>query len=255
MTGPTLSTIKRLFALSGNRCAFSDCPIPLVEDSGTVTGEICHIRAASLGGPRFDKTQNESERHAAANLILLCARHHKIIDSDPKNYSVLVLEGMKRKLEQPGLVEISPLLAKSAQQLLDNYQSVTIHSNSGQIAIQSPGAIQANVVNVKTTKSKIVVTPPPGSIASDRKMLSYGKYLIDRYQHFQKADLQKAGTYKYIAIHNSLKREFKCDWKLMPSNRFIEVVVFLQRRIDNTKLGRINRARLISNYHLFTDQN
>lgn len=250
MTGPTLPTIKRLFALSGNRCAFFDCLTPLVEDSGTVTGEICHIRAASLGGPRFDKDQSDSERHTAANLILLCARHHKIIDSEPQKYSVPVLEDMKRKLEQPGLVEISPLLAKAAQKLLDNYLSVIIHSNSGQIAIQSPGAIQANTVNVKTTKSKVVVTPPHGSIASDRKMLSYGKYLIDRYQYFQKADPQKAGNYKYIAIHNSLKREFKGDWKLLPLNRFDEVADFLQRRIDNTKLGRINRAKLIPNYHL-----
>jgi len=253
MSAPTLTTIKRLFALSGNRCAFPDCSAPLIEESETVTGEICHIRAVNQKGPRFDKTQSDVERHAGANLLLLCSRHHKVIDSEPKKYSVSVLEAMKRNREQPGLVEISPATAKASQRLLDNYLSVSVHSNSGQIAIQSPGAVQAHTINIKTTKSKVVVTAPSGSIADDRKMLSYGKYLIGRYQEFQKGDSQKTGGFKYIAINNSLKREFKCDWKLLPSDRFEELVTFLQRRVDNTKLGRINRSKSIPNYHLFAE--
>jgi hypothetical protein len=253
MIAPSVTTIKRLFALSGNRCAFPDCTAPLIEESETVTGEICHIHAASQNGPRFDKTQTDAERHASANLILLCPRHHKIVDSEPKKYTVSVLEEMKRNREQPGLVEISPTTAKAAQRLLDNYLSVTVQSNSGQIAIQSPGAVQANTINIKTSKSKLVVAAPPGSIADDRKMLSYGKYLVNRYQEFQKGDSQKAGDFKYIAIHNALKRQFKCDWKLLPSHRFEEVVTFLRHRIDNTKLGRINGKRSIPNYHSFAE--
>lgn len=253
MAGPTLPTIKRLFALSCNQCAFPDCQTPLIEESGTITGEICHIHSSSQGGPRFDKTQSDIERHAAANLILLCARHHKIIDSEPNKYSTQVLETIKRKHEQPGLVEISPNTTKVAQRLLDNYISVTIRSNSGQIAIQSPGAIQAHTVNVKTTKSKVTIAPPVGSIANDRKMFSYSKYLIDRYQEFQKGDSQKTGDFKYMAIHAALKREFKCDWKLLPTDRFNELITFLQHRVDNTKLGRINRAKSNPNYHPFAD--
>lgn len=253
MPAPTLTTIKRLFALSGNRCAFPDCAAPLIEESETVTGEICHIRAANPKGPRFDKAQTDAERHAAANLLLLCPRHHKVIDSEPNKYPVSVLEAMKRSREQPGLVEISPVTAKAAQRLLDNYLSVIVHSNSGQIAIQSPGAIQASTINIKTSKPTVVVAAPPGSIADDRKMLSYGKYLVSRYQEFQKGDSQKTDDFKYIAIHNALKREFKCDWKLLPSERFEELATFLQRRIDSTKLGRINRARSIPNYHSFAE--
>lgn len=249
MSAPTLATIKRLFAQSGNCCAFPDCATPLVEESGTVTGEICHIRSASPGGPRFDKTQNESERHGAANLLLLCARHHKIIDSEPEKYPVSVLEVIKRKREQPGLVEISSLTSRASEQLLNNYLSVTIHSNYGQIAIQSPGAIQAHTVTLKTSKPKVVVAPPHGSIADDSRMLSYAQYLIDRYQQFQKADRQKEGGFKYIAIHNALNRKFKGGWKLLPTERFDEVACFLQQRIDNTKLGRNNRAKGVSNYH------
>jgi hypothetical protein len=253
MNTPTLATIKRLFALSGNRCAFSDCSAPLVEESGTVTGEICHIRAANPGGPRYDQGQSDSERNSAANLLLLCARHHKLLDSEPDRYPISILEQLKRKQEQVGIIEITPATAKAAQRLLDTHCSIAIHANSGQIAIQSPGAIQARTVNVKTTKSKVVFSPPSGSVADNRAMLSYAKYLIERYQTFQKADSQKTGRFKYMAIHQALKREFKCDWMLLPSECFGELVGFLQRRIDNTKQGRINGAKSIRNYHSFEE--
>ena len=61
MSAPTLATIKKLFALPSNRCAFPDCNSLLVEDSGTVKGEICHIRAANPGGPRYDSKQSEED--------------------------------------------------------------------------------------------------------------------------------------------------------------------------------------------------
>src|SRR5687768_11697745 len=70
MREPTVSTIKRLFALSANRCAFPKCGCPIVEETGTVTGIICHIKARSKGGPRYDSKQSDEERHAYPNLIL-----------------------------------------------------------------------------------------------------------------------------------------------------------------------------------------
>ena len=42
MARPTEKTIKRHFAVSGNRCAFPDCTATLVTGT-TVTAEICHI--------------------------------------------------------------------------------------------------------------------------------------------------------------------------------------------------------------------
>ncbi len=41
MAEPTEKTIKRLFALSGNICAYPGCSLAIVESVGTVTGEIC----------------------------------------------------------------------------------------------------------------------------------------------------------------------------------------------------------------------
>jgi hypothetical protein len=68
---PGTTTVKQLFAVSGNRCAFPDCTRTLVEvETGTVTGEICHIHAQSEGGPRYCKKQTDAERHGVGNLVL-----------------------------------------------------------------------------------------------------------------------------------------------------------------------------------------
>ncbi len=95
MAEPTEKTIKRLFALSGNICAYPRCQLPIVESAGTIIGEICHIKARHAGGPRFDLAQSEEDRHAFNNLILLCRNHHKVIDSEPDLYTVDALAEMK----------------------------------------------------------------------------------------------------------------------------------------------------------------
>jgi hypothetical protein len=97
---PTQATIKRLFAVSGNRCAFPKCKQPLVDSSaGKVTGRISHIKARSPGGPRYDPLQTEEERHQFDNLLLLCPIHHDVIDDDPLSYSVARLTKMKSEHE------------------------------------------------------------------------------------------------------------------------------------------------------------
>ena len=49
---PTIKVIKRLFACCSNRCAFPGCEVPIVEDSGIVTGQVAHICASSRGGAK-----------------------------------------------------------------------------------------------------------------------------------------------------------------------------------------------------------
>lgn len=81
-SGPKESTIRQLFALSMNRCAFPGCETPIIDTmTGTIMAEVCHIHAQSDGGPRFDLNQTDSERHGFYNLILMCRNHHKVIDA------------------------------------------------------------------------------------------------------------------------------------------------------------------------------
>lgn len=75
------ATLKRLFALSGNVCAFPGCDAPIVDtEHGVVTGEICHIKARSPHGPRYDPDQTPTERDGYENLMLMCGAHNKIVD-------------------------------------------------------------------------------------------------------------------------------------------------------------------------------
>src|SRR5438309_7582114 len=83
-----------LFTLSGNECAFPDCIAPMFADD-TIVGQICHIRAQSPGGPRYDPSLTAEEVHAIANLILLCGRHHKTVDDHPDEYTPNELLKMK----------------------------------------------------------------------------------------------------------------------------------------------------------------
>lgn len=71
------SVVKRLFALSRNECAYPSCIEVIIDDFGTVIGEICHIEAAEEGGERYNENSNDEYRRSFDNLILMCSNHHK----------------------------------------------------------------------------------------------------------------------------------------------------------------------------------
>jgi hypothetical protein len=71
------TVIKRLFAVSKNECAYPSCKNAIVDELGTVIGEICHIEAAEEGGERYNADSNDEYRRSFDNLILMCSNHHK----------------------------------------------------------------------------------------------------------------------------------------------------------------------------------
>jgi hypothetical protein len=138
--------------------------------------------------------------------------------------------------------------------LLGNLVSVRIHNNGGQIAIASPGAIQANSLTVKSAKRpNVTISPPEGSVGQNVAMSVYVDYLIRRYQEFQKADREKGIDFKYVVIYNAIRREFGCKWQFIEQAAFERLVAFLQKRIDKTKLGRNQKAKRQKNYHSFEE--
>ena len=101
LANPRLKTIKRLFAVSGNCCYFPNCNTPLVdEESGIITGEICHIKGKKTVSPRYDSEQSEEERHGFDNLLLMCPIHHKVIDDDSASYTFSRLKEIKSSHEK-----------------------------------------------------------------------------------------------------------------------------------------------------------
>lgn len=84
-------TRKTLWSRARNQCAFPGCLQSLTLDvanasSGeadvVVVGQEAHIRAQSVGGPRYDPTYPKDSIDSYENLVLMCANHHTLIDAN-----------------------------------------------------------------------------------------------------------------------------------------------------------------------------
>jgi hypothetical protein len=140
---PAVKTIKRLFALSSNRCAFPGCNTSLVDpNSGSILGEVCHIKGDKPTAARYDVNQSNAERHAFENLILLCNVHHKIVDDQKDAYTDEVLFELKQKHESlsDGKIDANGPMSKTflaASQMRFGNQNEIVQTgavNGGQVA-------------------------------------------------------------------------------------------------------------------------
>lgn len=253
MAAPSIKTVKRLFAVSGNRCAFPGCQNPIVEESGTITGQIAHICAASENGPRYDSHQSDDERHGFGNLLLLCGRHHTIIDSEVSRHSIAFLQEIKQSRKLSGPVEITPACGTAAQGLIASYEKIIIMNTTGNVAVNSPGAIQAGTVNINSMKKEVRFNPPTDSIGSSANPASYVEYLIGKFQDYQKQDTEKQGRGKYTIIYRAIKNEFGSKWQTFPLSKFDSLCSLLKRRIDNSMIGRIRKANGQKRYHSYDE--
>jgi SMODS-associated and fused to various effectors sensor domain len=94
-----------LWARSGGRCAYRGCNEDLIGDliagrKDGVFGFIAHVVADRPDGPRGDAIRSISLAKNIENLMLMCARHHKVIDVDAvADHPVLLLLAMKAEHE------------------------------------------------------------------------------------------------------------------------------------------------------------
>lgn len=99
----TADTTLRLWVRAGGRCEY--CNEYLLEDefSGFPVnlGERAHIVGATEGArsPRGNAHLEASERDLVDNLVLLCGRHHRVIDRLIVEHTVEGLRAMKRRHE------------------------------------------------------------------------------------------------------------------------------------------------------------
>ncbi|WP_157106618.1 HNH endonuclease [Nocardia arthritidis] len=140
LTRPRDTTIRRLFALSMNQCAFPGCSTSIVDETGTIVGRVCHIRAQSAGGPRYDPSQTDEQRHDLDNLILMCATHHAVIDDwdNLATFTVEYLVEIKRTHEETARSkgdEAAPqatsavITALAISAMTYNYESGAVHND------------------------------------------------------------------------------------------------------------------------------
>ncbi len=79
---PNKETLIRLYAKSGNQCAFPNCTHKIFDEhTGKRIAQICHIEAAIEGGERFNGNQTNKQRAEEENLLILCWAHHQITNN------------------------------------------------------------------------------------------------------------------------------------------------------------------------------
>ena len=210
---------KLVYQEANSSCAFC-------EERDVATLEIHHIN------PRVDGGGNEPE-----NLLLVCSNCHGRITS--ADISVHEVYNTKLRLQRAGASGMAAREVRPASNVI-NFRA---RSNSG---------IVANNLRIHTTSSGIKIQPPPDTLSSDRDRLNYIKHLIDRYNEFKKSEPSTA-DFSYAVIYGTIKREFKCDWKLIPLGKFHELASYLQNRIDRTWLGKINKTKGRRNYRSFDE--
>ena len=63
-------------------------------------GDICHIHALTLGGPKFNPENTKEDLFKEEHLIVLCPTHHRLVDSNPSTYTAEWLLKIKASHEQ-----------------------------------------------------------------------------------------------------------------------------------------------------------
>lgn len=96
---PKPSTLKALFAKSGNQCTFPSCNNPLIDDRNIFIGELCHINSFKKKDARYDPTLTDDQLRDYDNLVLMCHAHHKRIDTLEDEYPVELLKEMRAQHE------------------------------------------------------------------------------------------------------------------------------------------------------------
>lgn len=208
---------KKIYQEAGMVC-------PFCGESNVTTFEIHHILPYS-----------EISKHNEENLILLCSNcHAKVTAGEITEAQVL------RK-------KISLLNDKNSVPLKTSLPNNVINFDS---AINN--GIVANAVEIKTQKKSIKIYPPKGTIASSANHRNYIKRLIDRYHKFKKADICKCKL-NYAILYKTIEKEFGAKWDMLPLSQFEQLATFLHRRIDNTILGKTQKAKNIKRYSSFEE--
>ena len=153
-----LKELKALFLKSGNRCAFSDCGETLLLEDDSLEApvnlnNIAHIVAESPDGPRGRSHLSQEERNRESNLILMCERHHHIIDQRPQFYTVERLRQMKEDHEALMFAATGKAISSNAHSTPDrsSYVRETLYSTLFQV-IELPARVYGAVCEYADNK-------------------------------------------------------------------------------------------------------
>lgn len=122
-------------------------------------------------------------------------------------------------------------------------------------ATNSKNSVIGNNIIIKTPKKLSVKNGPiQNTIGSNTYMKNYVKHLINIYHDFKKANINaEGGKMKYSLVYDVIKRETGFKWDETPNERFEYLCKYLQKRIDNTILGKTRKACAMKNYSTYKE--
>jgi hypothetical protein len=181
--------------------------------------------------------------------------HH--IDDNPSNNDILnlilICPTCHSKITKG---DIAPIDVKERKiKLLMNPKKENNKGHSISIGkINSAVIGDNNKVTIKQTK-KTMVRYPEGCVGFDQHKANYVSNLIKRYNEF-KADEVGKDRVNYAQFASHLKKQFKIGPSRtiynVPIERFEELVAYIQKRIDGTRLAkRLGRGH--KNYSTFDE--
>ena len=206
---------KRLYKEANSQC-------PRCEQADVATLQVHHIRPVAEGGSDDEE-----------NLIVLCSNCHSKVT--------------KGKITEAEILGLKTSLIKGATPRAGNNTNGKVVNFTG----GTNSGIIANEVTMKTRKKTVRVNPPPGSISSSLAHRNYIKYLIDRYHEFKKADSRE--DMNYAIFYGTIKREFGAKWDMIALEQFDKLSIYIQTRIDRTKLGKNRKAKNVKRYSTFQE--
>jgi hypothetical protein len=100
---PTADVTARLWGRAAGRCEFPGCSQDLTRDPLTRRGgnfaDRAHIRAIQARGPRGQRSSSAQAANGIENLMLLCQKHHRLIDREPAEFPIERLVALKAEHE------------------------------------------------------------------------------------------------------------------------------------------------------------
>lgn len=216
---PSLTT-KRIFKEAQSRC-------PFCGESDVALLDIHHIY------PRRESGPNE-----ASNLILACKNCHARIEV--------------------GEISLEQVLSRKISLMALGGSGPEPPSSGGTVTVNGDvtSSVVANNVTVKgSTKRRIRVEYPSGSIGANLELRNYIDYLVKKYIDFRKADPSFGIRKPFFPgrIHIEIEETFKRKTFFIPDQLFTELVKYLHGRINQTALGKRNSASGRSNYRTFAE--
>lgn len=252
----TPTTIKRLFARSGNRCALPSCAAILV-DGERVVAEMCHIRARRKNGPRFDPTLSATERDGFDNLLILCPTCHTLVDKDLKMYPSGALQQIKARHEQQGAVELTPTVTAAALKIFARlHECPTASARNRSIAVSISGDNHGPIKITQNNGSIGNRGYTANSIGGDANLANYIEYLCGLWVDYTKG-IYPDEDQRWAFIGTKIKRKFRLKKRTrghLSAERFWDLVRFLDHELSSTPVGRKhikNKTKLCRSFHEF----